>query len=164
MTTLDQLIESTRRAVQSKNWYAALGLALALPDICGWLESPNRGTKARYQDWGRRYIEPLYTSKTQKSLTAEDLYGFRCAFLHQGSGTIDQIKASNALKNFRFVAGHPASMFLHNIRQQGLIVLRIDRFVESICEAAEAWKADVVDGSPIISSRLSELLDIQIFD
>ena len=33
---MDRLVATVRHGVADHNWYAALGLALALPDICGF--------------------------------------------------------------------------------------------------------------------------------
>ena len=44
---LAPFIDAVRDALAQKNWYAALALALTLPDICGDLQKPKRGVGAR---------------------------------------------------------------------------------------------------------------------
>jgi hypothetical protein len=48
---MDHLIECVRKAVRDRNRYAGLGMALALPDICGKLENPTSGSRIRYVSW-----------------------------------------------------------------------------------------------------------------
>ena len=75
--------ESARKAVADQNWFAALFVSLALPDICGSLEDPTAKVGERYMNWFNRYLAPRYG----KMFSAEDCYYFRCACLHQGLGT-----------------------------------------------------------------------------
>ena len=36
------------KSLATENWYAALALALVIPDICGRLENPEMGSGERY--------------------------------------------------------------------------------------------------------------------
>jgi hypothetical protein len=58
---MKRFTEAVRLALANGNSYGALLTALALPDICGGLENPRHGSKARYVAWARHWIEPLYT-------------------------------------------------------------------------------------------------------
>ena len=76
------------QALQSGNYYAALTTALALPDICGWIENPSIGSKARYVAWFEKYVQDKYTRQPGYVvaglvfLSGSDCYALRCAYLH----------------------------------------------------------------------------------
>ena len=53
---MEHLTGSVEASISERNWYAALGLALALPDIAGWLEDPVAGSKERYVRWCGEYL------------------------------------------------------------------------------------------------------------
>ena len=38
---MESLYRALESAITNKNWYAALFIALSIPDICGYIESPN---------------------------------------------------------------------------------------------------------------------------
>lgn len=63
---MQQYLESMRKAVKDENWFAALFLALAMPDICAKLETPNipKGEIGKfYRDWFNRYLRKIYTPR-----------------------------------------------------------------------------------------------------
>jgi|PersoiStandDraft_1058852.scaffolds.fasta_scaffold38984_2 hypothetical protein len=43
-------------SLKDQNWYAALTLALTLPDACGRMEDPGVGSEARYTAWWDKYM------------------------------------------------------------------------------------------------------------
>lgn len=59
---IDRYLDSIIKSLESKNWYAALFMALVIPDICGALEHPNKNSPARYVDWYNKYMLPKYSS------------------------------------------------------------------------------------------------------
>jgi hypothetical protein len=59
--TMKHLVESVIQAVTDGNWYAALTVALTLPDICGKLESPQDSSTRRYVRWFNENLAPKYT-------------------------------------------------------------------------------------------------------
>lgn len=72
------MIREIRVASQVGLYYLALFGALALPDICGALESSDGGaTPAKYKDWLRANVP-------RRVDDAELIYGLRCSLLHQG--------------------------------------------------------------------------------
>ncbi|CDM62345.1 MULTISPECIES: hypothetical protein [Rhizobium] len=52
------LLDATEQSVATENWYAALMLALTLPDICS--KADGNGEK-RYVTWARQWVEPGFT-------------------------------------------------------------------------------------------------------
>lgn len=49
---MDDLIKALEASVANKNWYGSLFVALSVPDICGYLESPTDRSQVRYYKRG----------------------------------------------------------------------------------------------------------------
>ena len=85
---MDRFTRGVENAVASANWYAALALALVLPDICGKLASPTQASSTRYAGWFDRFVRPRYTRGIGPArtphvfLSGDDCYALRCAYLH----------------------------------------------------------------------------------
>lgn len=79
---MEDLVAQVRGASTVNLYYVALLTALALPDMCGALESEDGiATRARYADWFDRHVAPAYGG----FLDGESAYKFRCSLLHQGT-------------------------------------------------------------------------------
>ena len=76
------LLEQIREALRNPRlYYLALFASLALPDICGAINSEDgKANKWKYVKWYDQYV-----ARTCPFLTGEDCYRFRCSLLHQGS-------------------------------------------------------------------------------
>src|SRR6185295_19520577 len=86
---LDQYLRNLDHAVKNEAWYAALALALALPNICSTVEY-GKQTCDGYVDWWNEFV----SKRDDTNLTGYDVYNLRCAFLHTGTGDLQrQIKA-----------------------------------------------------------------------
>lgn len=84
-----RLVEDVERAIEHECYFAALALALTLPDICGQAEFPYEGNGARYTKWCRQFVCEENSRDNPYSgdmpyLNDDMLYNLRCAFLHQG--------------------------------------------------------------------------------
>ncbi|AFZ60426.1 hypothetical protein H6G54_01525 [Anabaena cylindrica FACHB-243] len=174
---MKQLKEAVRQAIAQGNWYAALASALTLPDICGWLEYPNKGVGDRYRLWYDTYIKGEYSGKYNDSdkvevilLSGNDCYALRCAYLHNGQDDITNQKASKSLKSlnkFIFVtpsksgesSKHPVRTTYFdddgNIRFEELR-LEVDEFCEHICCGVDKWEVDVAKRDDI-QERIKKL-------
>lgn len=94
---LIRLIDDINRALENECFFAALALALTLPDTCGKAAYPdldeNRYSKKRYTDWCKEYV-----CKTEKPfssfgddmpyLNEEIIYQLRCSLLHQSTPNV----------------------------------------------------------------------------
>ena len=59
---MKHLIDDVRAALKGEAWHAALALALALPDVCGYLETGDaKGSERRYVRWFKRNLEAEFT-------------------------------------------------------------------------------------------------------
>src|SRR5262245_48997499 len=157
---MQHLLGSVRSAVREKNWYAALSVALALPDICAKLEDPSQnGSQKRYVAWfdrnlGDRY-QRLVGGEPHTFLTGEDCYALRCAYLHQGDFEIAGQRARAVLDSFVFVSTSPGTV-VHLNQASTRLQLQVDIFCEEICAAVEAWMSGV-GGTPDVRTRVAAL-------
>ena len=112
---VDRLLADLEKSLDNDCYFAALSLALALPDICGRAEYPELSSysKKRYIQWYDKYIgkyeKPPKESENDEDmpyLSGEVIYQLRCSLLHQGVPDIDKgnIKAQeNKIDHFSLV-------------------------------------------------------------
>lgn len=116
---MKELLKSLEIAIEQKNWYAALIIAITLPDIAGHIDYPNDGSQKRYVKWFDKYIKQKYptTDKvyygieglvfgvtqahTTKAflITGEECYAIRCVILHEGRFKINGQSVLKSMKN-----------------------------------------------------------------
>ena len=145
---MKDIIKQIRIAYKSQAYYPALFLALALPDICGALESENgQANKNKYKKWFEKYI-----SKNYKNLNGETCYYFRCAMLHQGS----TIHNKSNYNRIIFLEPNDCYKFDDNIINE---VLNIDliNFCKNICKGVENWLDDKIENK-IIQQNIKKLI------
>jgi hypothetical protein len=152
--TMNRFTDSIRQSIGTKDWYGALMMALALPDICGKLETPDESSKARSVRWLKTWIEHLYTREIGADrhehvfLSAEDCYALRCSFIHEGVSNIEEQKARKALENFHFITPSPVFQ-VHCNQSNNLLQLQVDVFCHEIADAVDAWAKSVQDNKDI---------------
>lgn len=156
---MNNFISAIRHAVKCENWHAALGLALALPDICGGLENPNeQSSRVRYERWFEQYLANLYRPEIMGSevvfLSGADCYALRCSYLHGGVVDIKGQKARDVLEKFYFT-----TKGIHRMRVENTLTVNIASFCEEMCQAAEAW-ATAIGVDHGVMARMGELLTI----
>jgi len=162
---IDRYLDSIIKSLESKNWYAALFIALAIPDICGDLEHPSEKSKVRYVNWYDKYMLPKY-SVTMPSLrephiflSGDDCYALRCSLLHQGTGDIGKQKISRILKLVRFNEPSDKGGGMHRNQDKNVLQLRVDAFCNDIINATRQWLSDV-QGDANVQARMQLLLKI----
>jgi len=162
---MKHLVAAVRKGIVERNWYASLGLGLAMPDICGFLETPLSGSQTRYIAWCDRFLVPRYTRRVGANeiehvfLHGEDCYALRCAFLHEGTDEILRQRARRALESFVFIAPPSEGGSVHCNQSNARLQLQVDRFCEDLCEGVEAWGGAVACDAEV-ESRMNELLAI----
>jgi hypothetical protein len=162
-----EYIDSIRQSITQGNWYGALFMALAMPDICGAAEQPGTGkVKKRYTEWCDKYLVDKYIinkfGQQTVFLTSEECYYFRCALLHEGGSYAPQTD-----KHIMFVAPTSVTSVHCNIIHimagelvmEKVIQFSIDLFCEDMCSSVERWLSDVA-GNPDIQSRLANRLTV----
>ena len=94
---LDEIDE----ALKHELYFAALTLALVIPDICGKAEYPNKSVGDRYRDWfeeniGQYEKEPVQEGQEEfPYLSGEVVYKLRCSMLHQGNPNVEKDSIHN---------------------------------------------------------------------
>ena len=166
---MKRFTDSVRRAVKCKEWYGGLVTALALPDICGWLENPSMGSQARYVAWCRQWLEPKYTryfganKEKQIFLCGEDCYALRCSYLHEGGNSIEDQRARMALDDFHFIT--PRSGWVVHMNQvNNTLQLQVDIFCIDVANTVDEWDSQVARKNRDIEGRMNWLLVIHDSD
>lgn len=139
-------IEAVEKSIENKNWYSALGLALALPDICGKIQHSNLSSSKRYIKWFDEYVLFKYISnvcgESQIFLCGSDCYALRCSYLHQGESTIEEQRAREVLSKFVFTAPNEEMLIHNNFTHCGTNVklqLQVDIFCKDIADGVKKW-------------------------
>lgn len=121
-------------------YYLSLFTALAIPDICGAIDSEDGlATKEGFIQWFDKYVGSRYAG----FLTGEDCYYFRCSILHQGS---TQHSRSGYLRILFVEPSATSNVFHCNVMNDALnIDVRV--FCMDIIQGALAWLHEVEDNS-----------------
>lgn len=150
---MDHLIKAVEDAMVSGNYYAALTVAVTLPDICGWIEDPATSSTSRYVRFfdahmAQHYVHPMGRSGAlQVFLKGKDFYALRCALLHQGTDDISLQKARATLDSFRLIMP-PSNITIHcNLFGTNQLQIQVDIFCREIMKGAYAVLASIVPGS-----------------
>jgi hypothetical protein len=153
-------------ALQQENWYAALTLALTLPDICSNLEEPSHRSRQRYTRWFDTHVGPKYSFDrgwdrgVHVILSGNDCYALRCAMLHSGTDDTTEHAAREAVDLFQFLA--PLGPLIHGNSHGRTLQLQVDVFCLDICEAADQWLVEVAVGNSEIMGRVGRLMAIKL--
>ena len=130
------LLEQSKKGLDHNLYYLSLFTVLALPDICGAINSKNgKANKDKYVQWFDKYVAEKYYG----FLNGEDCYHFRCSLLHQGSSQHTKSNYSRVL----FIEPTATTNVLHcNILNDALNI-DVHIFCNDIVEGAEAWLREV---------------------
>lgn len=158
-----QFTDSISKSLQDKNYFAALIMALTLPDICCSLEDQNRRTKGhKYASWFEKYIGHQYKSKFGRQsietvfLSGEECYALRCAYLHKG---FNQIEGEQIVKDYIGVSSRiefMAEMSSDKLKISGILMLSLENFCQYIIDGIIEWLDDNKTNS-IINERIKEI-------
>ena len=165
---MQRFVDSVRESLAIENWYSALMVAVALPDVCGHLESPKMGSATRYQVWFVRYLANRYKHAIGAAgmehvfLSAADCYALRCALLHEGEDKIIAQRSRDILERFHFTRPLVLQATHCNyFRTPTGDVLQLDvkTFCEDICQGVEKWLSDMM-GNKDVQSQMASLATI----
>jgi len=165
---MQHLLDSLTRALANKNWYAALFMALTLPDICGKIQYPEvSSSETRYVQWFEKYLGNKYTREVGPSrekdvfLSGEDCYALRCSLLHEGIDVISHQRCKKVLDSFLFVAsGGIHCNYFSFANGHTFLQLSVKKFCEDVCASVQTWLNDVASDNTI-QKRLSETIKIE---
>ncbi len=156
---MERFVQSIEKSIQTENWYAAIAMALAIPDICGWIETPTVGSQKRYEAWFNKYLLPAYKSPFHGPdftfLSGSDCYALRCALLHEGTDEVLRQRARDVVTRFAF-----STTGCHCCMVESVLLLNVQAFCAELCTGTRAWIQDVAS-NPDIQDRLRELLQVR---
>lgn len=158
---MTDLLDSIRKSLDSENWYAALFVALALPDICGCVEKPLQKSGVRYKWWFNKYMTK-YTENIRVPLSGDECWMLRCSILHQFTDTIDMEKTTRKLGRFELIAVNLQNWSVNTNSTMGeslTVQLDIIEFCTDLCNAVEEWKHDC-ESSQDLMSRINHTMII----
>jgi hypothetical protein len=182
--------DSVKAYLLNKNWFGALFLALALPDICATLEDPDPKINEigkRYRAWFNKYLKELYdpTSvytfmKARKPDSLDSMGDIAEILKSQPIPQRVRFTADDCYKarckclhqgsvemnsgeTFIFITPPPGEKVVHGNLCNGMYQLQIDTFCEDICEAVTRWEGDI-SLEDDVQTRIAELLTIHPYD
>ena len=145
---MERLLEAVQKSCDEGNWYAALYVALTLPDICASMETSKKdGIGERYRAWFDRHLAATYTQdlggRKKQFLTARDMWKLRCRLLHTGSDEIAAVPQPGGISRFKFSTTGP-----HCNAVDDVLCLDVATFCSDVCNAARAWLIALPAESP----------------
>ena len=124
------LLDQLRAIANAGLYYAALFPALALPDICGALESSDGiATGSKYAAW----FDQNLGSKYAGFLSGKDCYLFRCSLLHQGRAR------PHGGTYTRILFLEPGPVLMHKVVINDALNIDVKTFCNDMAAAVEAW-------------------------
>jgi hypothetical protein len=176
---------SIEQSVQTGNWFAALFLALAMPDICAALEQPDRPVGERYKDWFQRYLREIYNPSTIfemiQATAPETLANMPLTAIQSLKATAPPAEAAftaedcyrlrckclhqglperTRAERVHFTEPDPTRrIFVHRNAVGGVLQLSIDEFCRDVAVAVLKWWSDVQNSAEIVS-RSHELIQV----
>ncbi|MCP2232868.1 hypothetical protein [Erwinia aphidicola] len=155
-----QFTEAITQSLQDKNWYAALFLSLAIPDICRSVENPKpeRGEIGKlYANWFDRYLGQEYSSGEHEETRfyGYDCWMYRCSCMHSGLDFLDKKR----LRLFVFTPPPAPGYIVHRNSIDNKLQLQIDCFCKDILDAVDKWMLDI-KGKETYLQRMNSLLTI----
>ena len=164
-TEMDNYLDAVETSLKYENWRAALFVALAIPDICGALEYPNKSSKVRYIDWYDKYLLSKYSSNIGADhtphtfLSGLDCYAFRCSLLHEGKADIESSRIRTVLERIHFNEPSANGGSMHCNQMNNVLQLEVDVFCKDIIGATRQWLLDVKNNGNI-QAQMASLLKI----
>ncbi|MCK4368107.1 MAG: hypothetical protein KAV68_00325 [Dehalococcoidales bacterium] len=161
---MKNLLSAVKEALEQGNWYAALFMALALPDICGNIQYPQLKSEQRYVQWFNKYPGCKYIHEVgadgQKHvfLSGEDCYALRCSLLHEGSDVISHQRCRKVLDSFLFLTKGSHCNYC-DVNGRTFLQLNVGEFYKDICNAVENWLDDIASDNSI-QKELSNMITI----
>jgi len=132
---MEHLLNQIEKSIDNETYLLGLYVALALPDICGALESRNgRATGNRYKAWFNRWISHKY----EGLLTGEQCYAYRCGILHQGRSNHERLGYSRII----FIEPNP-NMTLHRNILNDTFNIDLKIFCSDVVSGVRAWLSEV---------------------
>lgn len=150
---MEFILKQIEASLTVKLYVMALQSTIALPDICGALQS-NDGiaSKSKYRKWFNKYF------KSKTCLTAEECYKFRCCLLHQGMS----YRNDSAIKRVIFIYPNDSIKVkdCHFITPNDeTVCIDLIDFCTDMIDAVRRWEKDMQGNSNFVKNY-SRLINI----
>jgi hypothetical protein len=155
---MQQFIVSINKSIENKNYFAALFIALAIPDICGGLEDKNAINRERYINWFNKYLGINY-----KYINGNAIWKLRCSCIHSGTHLDNEVRDALSGAELLLVTYEESPFHDSYIRltlSESYVFLRIDEFCKDICLSIDKWLEDVSNNQEI-QKGIEEMLFIE---
>jgi hypothetical protein len=128
---LDQIDSSS----SGGNFFVALIASLAVPDICGAMESPNgKASPAAYMSWFDSWVSSAYITNGTPLIDGTTCYYYRCAALHQARAQHPKLGYSRII----FIEpGH--GLVMHRNVLNDVLNIDVRIFCSDITHGARQW-------------------------
>lgn len=157
---MDNIIKSIEQALEARNYFGALFIAVCIPEICGKIEFSN--SNRSYSDWFDKYMPKPY----QKHVSGSDAYAIRCALLHEASNSLANHSARDVLDKFFFTCTGSHLNTFNNINgdNQRKCVLSYVPYCTDLISAFRTWQKTTLANDKGVRARFnkSESLRLQI--
>lgn len=146
---MQETILQIQKALDAEAFYPALFVAIALPDICGALESENGlSTGAKYQTWFDQFVANKYNG----NLPGDIAYILRCSLLHQGTFVHPRQIYT------RIIFQEPiGGIVFHNGIANGTLILNPVEFCNDIIAGIQTW-LPIVEMSPNFIANYANMI------
>ena len=140
---MDVHFEQIEKALEQNLFYLALHSVLALPSICGAMESENgKDSGNKYRAWFDAWVSQKYYHAPlgKVTVTGGVCYSFRNGMLHQGRNNHKDLGFSKIAFT---EPGSPIS--IHNGVMNDVLCLDLAQFCSDVIDGARAWLESVKD-------------------
>lgn len=150
---MKEVSETVQAALAQHNYWAALMVAIAVPDICGALtEGSGAHNGDRYRRWYERYMDPKY----HNFLPASTCWNLRNCLVHSGMDSDARIPK----RKFLFTSGGRWHMNIFKAGEYEVMNFDVSFFCQDMLAAVQKWEA-VTSGDPEIEKRKEALMAIR---
>lgn len=145
------VLDQIERGLEANLYYLSLFTCLALPDICGAIESEDgQASGDRYAAWYDKWVGPRFMDTVRASmpqgvpfsppqiknpLTGEACYRFRCSLLHQGSTQHPKSPFTRIL----FIAPDVRGLVVHHSRLEDALCIDLRLFCAEVIAGTQLW-------------------------
>ncbi len=162
---LHYILKEVVRAFDNRLYYAAIGLCLAIPDICAGLERDPQNDTRKFWDvqggctkWCADYL-PL--TETGGNLTPEDIWALRGGVIHRGQ-TFGHPKSR--YRRVVFILPHPegtqAQFIFKDSEPLPVCAMSVDVFCQDVLNGAQKWIEATKDNA-IVQRNLEGLVRVR---
>jgi len=152
------LLEQIERGLTANVYYLSLFAALAMPDICGAIDSADgEATGPGYIAWYDKWVGPRFVESAQaliptgvnfpveieNPLTGDACYRFRCSLLHQGTTQHPRSPFARIL----FIEPGTRGIEIHHTTLNDALCIDLRHFCAEVVAGVRMWLAEV-EGSP----------------